>query len=454
MQKVISFLSIKYFLSLVTLLALFALWVYIGITNVGIHVDLARDLNFLSDIWMHKMVWLGPRTSANFPASPIYYYLLYPGLFLSQGNGLSLIFSQAFFALLALGTFAYFQLKKSFAIALLVILAIGLSPWWITASSSPWNGHMYVSWIFLALTSLWFKNPLFLSALLFGISIAINPVAMLGLPVLFYEWSTLKQKVKKLFHILLGLLLPWSPIIVFEIITKGFLLRSWLEHPSSAGIIFSPKISNIYPLLNIVRISHVQAVVILVICFFIASKRGKYWMVFTGLPILFVFFFSPLRQYYLLGLVSAVTFCVFTILSSRMLGKIVLIILIAGYAQTITLPPIDNYGNRSIQKLDRIVNTFLQNNNLDKSKKYAVVSLHDLQNSTPQADDFRFFLRMKGINVLGIDNYLQADFLLLFVEVPNFKWQTWEDWHMQQFGERKFISNQNIEGIEIIQYGR
>lgn len=443
----------KLFLSLVVLLGLFSLWTYKGIAQTGIHVDLARDLNYLSDIWVHRVVWLGPMTSANFPASPIYYYLLFPGLLLSGGNGLSIIFSQAFFAFLALGLFAYFQRKKSLISTVLVILTIGLSPWWITASSLPWNGHMYVSWVFLALASLWFKNPIFISAFLFGISIAIDPAALLALPILFYEWWTQEKRIKNLSLIFLGLLLPWTPIFVFEIITKGFLTRHWLEYPSAAGIIFSPKITNILPLLNTIGISQAQAIVILVISFLIASNRGRYWIIFTSLPLIFLALVSPLRDYYLLGLACALTFTFVTILSSKTIGRIILIILILGYAQTISLPPI-SYGGRSIQRLDNIVNTFIQNSNLDRTKKYAVVSVIDTQNSTPQADDYRFFLRTKGIKALGIDEYPQADILLLFIEVPNFKWQDFEDWHTQRFGSRKFLSNQTLDGIEVIMYGR
>ena len=300
----------KLFLSLIVLLGLFSLWTYKGIAQTGIHVDLARDLNYLSDIWVHKIVWLGPMTSVNFPASPIYYYLLFPGLALSGGNGLSLIFSQAFFAFLALGLFAYFQMKKSLISTLLVILTIGLSPWWITSSSLPWNGHMYVSWVFLAMTSLWFKNPIFISALLFGISIAIDPAAILALPILFYEWWTQEKRIKNLKLIFSGLLLPWTPILIFEIITKGFLTRHWLQYPSAAGIIFSPKLTNILPLLNTIGISQAQAIVILVISFLIAPKRGRYWMIFVCLPLIFLALVSPLRDYYLLGLVSALAFTI------------------------------------------------------------------------------------------------------------------------------------------------
>ncbi|MBI4035753.1 hypothetical protein HY383_02300 [Candidatus Daviesbacteria bacterium] len=443
----------RYLIVLVILLGLFLFWSYQGIVNTGIHVDLARDLNFLSDIWIHKIVWLGPMTSANFPASPIYYYLLFPGLLLSGGNALSLIVSQAFFALLGLGLFAYFQIKRSLISALLVILAIGLSPWWIKASSAPWNGYMYVSWIFLGLTSLWFKGPIFVSALLFGIAIAINPVAILGLPVLFYEWIANTQKVRKLFYILLGLLLPWTPIIIFEVITKAFLTRQWLEHPSTAGIVFDPNLSNISPLLNSFNLSSIVAIIILFTSFFIGSKRAKFWIIFASLPIIFVFSVTPLRQYYLFGLMSALTFTIVTTLSSHMLGKIILTLFILSYLQVITLPPLVLAG-RSIIRMDNMVSTFIQKSNLDKTKKYAVVSLRDLQNSTPQADDFRFFLRIKGVNALSIDDYPKADILLLFIEVPNFKWQNWDDWHIQRFGSRKFISNQNIDGIEVIMYSR
>lgn len=127
---------------------------------------------------------------------------------------------------------------------------------------------------FLALTSLWFKNPIFISALLFGISIAIDPVAILGLPVLFYEWLSNKQRVRRLFHILLGLLLPWTPIIIFEIITKGFLTRHWLEYPSSAGIVFDPKLTNLNPLLDTLGLSSALAIIILIVSFLIATKRA------------------------------------------------------------------------------------------------------------------------------------------------------------------------------------
>ncbi len=443
----------KYLLSFVILLGLFSLWTYKGITETVVHVDLARDLNYLSDIWVHKIVWLGPMTSANFPASPIYYYLLFPGLLLSGGNGLSVIFSQAFFAFLALGLYAYFQLKKSLICTLFVILTFGLSPWWINASSLPWNGHMYVSWVFLALTSLWFKNPIFISALLFGISIAIDPAAILATPILFYEWLTGGKRIKSLIYILLGLSLPWTPIFVFEIITKGFLTRHWLEYPSVAGLVFDPNVKNIIPLLNTMGISQILAIIIAFTAFLLGSKREKSWIVIVSLPLIFLTFVSPLRGYYLLGLTCALTFAIVTILSSKTAGRIILGLFILSYIQTISFSPF-SAASRSIPKLDNIVSSFIQKNNLDRTKKYAVVSVRDQQNSTPQADDYRFFLRMKGVNALNIDQYPEADILLLFIEVPNFKWQGFEDWLMQRFGNRKFLSNQTIFGTEVAIYGR
>lgn len=104
----------KYLLCISILFGLFFLWTYKGIAETGIHVDLAGDLNALSDLWVHKMVWLGPRSDANFPYSPLYYYLLFPGLLLSGGNGLSVIISNSFFALLALGLrpLYLFSIKK------------------------------------------------------------------------------------------------------------------------------------------------------------------------------------------------------------------------------------------------------------------------------------------------------------------------------------------------------
>lgn len=443
----------KYLLCISILFGLFFLWTYKGIAETGIHVDLARDLNELSNLWVGKMVWLGPATSANFPASPIYYYLLFPGLLLSGGNALSLVFSQAFFAFLALGSFAYFQLKKSFISMFLVILTIGLSPWWINSSALPWNGHMYVAWVFLALTSLYFRKPIFISALLFGIAIAIDPVAILAVPILFYEWGTSGKRLKNLIYLLLGLLLPWTPILLFEIITRGFLTRHWLEYPSYGGLIFSPGTSNITKIVSIIGVSEGMAVISWLIAFLIGSKRDKYWLIVISILLILLIFVSPLRQYYLLGLVSALSFIVAIILSSRTIGRIILIAFILSYIQVINLPPFV-FGDRSVPRMDNTVNTFIQKSSLDKTKKYAVVSVRDRQNSTPQADDYRFFLRTKGINVLSIDESPQADILLLFIEVPNFNFQNFDDWHIQRFGNRRFLSNQNINGLEVIMYGR
>jgi hypothetical protein len=452
-QKIRGFFNIKFLLSLIVLLGLFILWVYKGITETAIHADLARDLNYLSNLWMHKVVWLGPATSANFPASPLYFYLLFPGLLLSGGNGLSLVFSQSFFAALALGLFAYFQVKKSFISTLLVILVVGLSPWWITASALPWNGHMYVAWVFLALTSLWFKTPFFISALLFGISIAIDLAAILVLPILFYEWLVNVGRKKNLIYIFVGLLLPWAPIIIFEIITNGFLTRQWLQYPAAAGITYSPNLTNIKLILNLLKISQVQAITILIISFLIASNRARYWLIFICSPLLFIVLVTPLRDYYLLGFICALTFIFSVILASKTIGRIILVIFIIIYILGITILPF-TVSNRSIIGMSNTVDTFMQQSNLDKNKKYAVVSVRDLQNSTPQADDYRFFLRTKGINVLNIDQYSEADILILFIEVPNFKWENFEDWHINRFGNREYISNQNINGVEIIIYKR
>lgn len=440
--------------SLIILLGLFSLWTYKGISEVGIHADLARDLNELSNLWVHKMVWLGPATSVNFPASPIYYYLFFPGLLLSGGNGLSLIISHTFLAFLALGLFAYFQLKKSLISTILVILTVGLSPWWINSASLPWNGHMYVLWVFLGLSSLWFKNPIFISSFLFGISIAINPAAILALPVLFYEWLSSKKLLKNLIYVLMGLLIPWTPIIIFELITKGFLTHQWLSNPSAAGFTFTKNgTANITFLLNNMMVSQGMATTAWITTFLIGSKREKWWLIFISLPLIFLAFSSPLRGYYLLGLMCALTFIIVVSWVPKTIGKIAMIVLIISYTQMIHLNPI-SFTNRSIPRLDNVVNTFIQERHLDKTKKYAVVSVIDAKNSTPQADDYRFFLRTKGINTLSIDQYKQADFLVLFVEVPNFNWQNFEDWHIQQFGSRKFLSSQNIDGIEIIMYGR
>ncbi len=442
--------KIEYFIAFCTLIGLFIFWSWKGLAETGVSADVARDLTQISNLWIHRVVWLGPNLGIGFPISPLYFYLLFPGLILSGGNGYSIVITESFFALIALGLFAWFQIKKSFSSTLLGILVIGLSPWWVSASSSPWNGNMYASWILMAIVSMWFKMPFFLSALLLGIATSIHPMAILVLPLLIYEWIVKDKKLINLFFAILGFIIPWSPIIIFEIITKGYLTRQWLAHPSTTGVHLMLNLSNVSQIAQQFGFGLIVGIILWIATFWVASKRQKWWIISLTISLFIVMLLSNLLHYYLYGLVCAVLFIIINVFSTKRIGQISLALFIILSLLSIRIPFAT--PDRTISKLNTVVKKTIKDFPLDKNKKYAVLSISDNGSTLPQADDYRFFLRVQGYKVLGSEEYTNAELLLLFIETPKMKWETWQDWNMEQFGAKKRVSARNINGTTVVLY--
>jgi hypothetical protein len=371
------------------------------------------------------------------------------------GSAYSLALTHAFIGFVVLVYYVFCCRGKPLP-ALLSVLTIGLSPWWILATAHPWNGRMYLLWIFAGLATLWYRKNIFLPALLLGIGFAIHLSGILVLPILVYEWLSRKNKLKNFVYIFLGLTIPWVPIIVFEIITRGYLIREWLgSHTLEAGweFILINK-DNLVRIIAILGYPLKWALILLIIIFLVAQKRERYWIALTILPVVII---SPkaLLEYYLLGTAFSLLLTALVILSRYKWGLLILALMAVSSLGNIKFPPSSpRYLPRSIPLIERVVKTTILNNNLDRSKKYALVSVNDTANSTPQADDYRFFFRIKGYNAVGIDEYPNADFLFLFVETPLIDSRSWGDWHMGQFGDRELVSFEKVGGIEVLMYKR
>lgn len=91
----------------------FVFYSVIGITHFSLNADLSRDLSELSNLWVGKIVWLGPLLRIGFPASPLYFYLLFPGVLISGGSGYSLVITQVIMSVAALATYLVTQKKHS-----------------------------------------------------------------------------------------------------------------------------------------------------------------------------------------------------------------------------------------------------------------------------------------------------------------------------------------------------
>lgn len=445
----------KKVLVIVCILFLIFVWTRGGLDKVFFDIDLGRDLSEMSKLWTGtKVVWLGPRLDPGLHASPLYYYLYYPAILIARGDVHALIAFSILLAGFALGVFGFFSVKKWGLLGLLPVIIIGLMPWWQSIALHPGNGYTYVIFFLLFLVALWFEFPLFLASLLLGISISFHPAAVFGLLLLVYEWRRQDHSLKSLIPMIFGLVIPSFPIILFEIITKGYLTRQWLAHPKSS-IQFGPQLQNLFSMVQSSRFNFLTAIAIFLFTFFIAKKRMKAWLILSLTSSLFFALTAVVRGHYLFGVLLMLWFSVTIALLQNRFGKILLVFLtITSVITNVVFTKIPPPSKRSITKIDRAVTQFVKNSKINKAQKIAVLAILDKENKVPMADDYRYFLRVKGYRVLEVQQYSNADVFILFVEVPDFPWTSWSSWETDQFGKKEIIDQIEIEGIKIITYSK
>ncbi len=424
-----------------------------GLSSIFLDTDMGRDLYQMSNIYLHKVVWLGPSLSAGFPTSPIYYYMFFPILYLAHGNANSLIVANIVIALAALLFFGVMAIKKWGRPGLLPVLAIGLSPWFGQLAVHPGNGYTYALWLFVSLTALWYRLPLFYGATFFGLAIAYHPAAILVLPIFLYEWWMRGRSLVQLLLSFMVFALPWSPIIVFEIITKAFLTRSFFAH-TGTGLTFGIGTSNLFGILSLSGLPITISIVLLLMAAITATKRARNWIFYVFFAIIFLSFFKPMPPHYLLGVLGTLWFMMTIIFLKNNLTRIILLLLIAFYITKIILSPPVVPAKRSISKMQKIVAALILTGKIDRNKSIAPVAILSLDNRVPQADDYRFFLRMKGYSVHDVNDYNLADTLILFIEEPKFPWERWSSWETDRFGKKKEYYRTAIEGVKIVVYDK
>lgn len=433
------------------------LWLMIGLHHFSLNADISRDLGQISELWIKKIVWLGPQLRVGFPISPLYFFLFLPGVFISGGSAYSLVFTQVTIALVAFSLLLFTDSKQLITEKYLGIFFIGLSSWWVTSTIKPWNGNQYVLWLLLALASAWTKKRLWLSLLFFGIAVAIHPAALLVAPIFLYELCKFKLAIWKKVVLFVGTMAgPWLPIFAFEFITKGYLTRQWLANKDT-GMSISLGFENFFGLVLQSGLPLLLFILIISYSIFKSKDRARKWYLLLLPTGFFLFLLSSLHAYYMLGLVAALFFLVTKTIPQYFWGKILLGICIAFFSFQLFKtysPTIFNPQPNRYQKMVSLVNELKSNDALSSDKTYALISIIDDQNSTPQADDYRFVFRTNGLQALSIDQYPQADSLVIFFENDQENPEQWSDWHSDHFGEKELDSSKRYNEFQVVIYKR
>lgn len=428
------------------------------ISNLNLDTDFGRDLSEMSRFWIgQKIVWLGPRLSLGFHASPIYYYIFYPALYFSNGNIYSVIFLNILFFLISILVFCLylFRNKSLFLTTILFFIFLITNNWWIGLALHPGNGYTYVFWLFISLVLCWYDVSLFISSLLLGLATSFHPAAIFAIVFLIDNLSRIRQRVVGFLKIFAGIIIPWFPIILFEIVTKGYLVRSYLSQKHES-LNFLLSIVNIQAIFS--SFGNISIFIFLIFLSIAMSndKRLKRWFylsIFCMLPFLFV----PLvPSHYLYGLTTIIWFLVLIrIAEFKYKNYFLIILIIFSVSNTyLNMPNNTNKSFRPISKILQNVDVLKSQLNIDKNIKLAVVSVIDNTVKVPQADDYRFFLRINGYRVLEVLEYAQAEYLLLIVEDKKFDWHNWSSWEMDQIGSKKILKIFENKNAKFILYSK
>jgi hypothetical protein len=444
-EKMLYFLLVA-----ISLLSLIAIWSRTSINNVDIDTDLGRDLTELSNIWQGKVVWLGPRLSPGLHASSSYYYFLYPFLVLGGGNVRALFVATLVLSASALAWFGYKATNKYGLKAILGVLVIGISYWWDRISFHPGNGFTFATFAFAGLISMYFHYPLFLSAFLLGVGLAFHPTTIFVIPLLMHEWWSRKHSLKQLVLIIIGLILPSAPLIAFEIITKGYVIRNFLAHPNSV-VQQMMHMGNIYTLASFVNLSLIVFLVAWIALGFRVRERLRIW--YWLMTIQFPFFVSlfGFSGIYMFAVAAACQFIlVIQLLKEKKVGVLLLVAWIfigmtkvGSFVGTSSQP-------RLLYTIETATKTAIDSQVFQKNEPTAVLAVISPDTKVPIADDYRYLLRIAGYNVLDATNYKDAEKLIMFVEVPEFDWQSWNSWELSEFGAKDLVFESEKHGIKTL----
>lgn len=437
---------------------LIRIWTISGYQSVFIDTDLGRDLKEISNIQAGNLVWLGPWLGPGLHASSSYYYLFYPAVAMSDGQIKSMIDCNLLIAVLSLGLLGILATKAYRLGGVLLTSFIGLLPMITSNVLHPGNGYTYIFFILLCLSFLWFKTPLFLGSGAAGMAVALHPASGFLPLLLFAEWWQRGKSWKTALVSGFTYLLPLAPLIAFEIITKGYVIRSFLARPSTNGISLQLSLDNAVTLSDLLGMKLWLWIGLIVLSSWLAYREKQLqYRVWLGICLGltgFTFLFDNLLGRYLFGVALLNAFVIGIILIQKRWSQVLLFVLLIALVFNSPLlkplPPVE----RNLYQLESVADQIVDQQLLNQQKKVAVVAVMTAGTEVPQADDYRFLLRNRGYSVVETTDHQQAEQLLLVIEVPDFNWQKWSTWELESFGTKEVTKVVEIDGMKMIVFER
>src|SRR3990167_7810829 len=421
--------------------------------------DMARDLNEILDLTQGRFKLLGPSSSfGGLYTGPYYYYLFAPIFLLTRLNLNSILLMNAFLFSLALGYFFYqVYVKYGLFKAALSTASLVFSPLLIFAARNPGNAFTYLPFLLFFLTYLAFadfekKSVLFFLGLLAGVILNFHYANITVVVFLFIFILFTLNKKTDFIYFLIGFVLTFLPLILFEIRHNFIMLKTTLLSKSTHAFIENRQLAGA-----------TGGNKILLANFWFISQEVKKYLIFNPLfyfvlaAILFLkqryqkkdlyFYLTALASFIFLVVVLRFQYVFFYTFPVILLLYFTFIVLLlrSGYFFLLSILlflilwrfPSQLYSNssRPAKKFQNLVEYSIRDNLVGKKNKFNIISIRPGVITAPHGQEYRLFFKMKGYQPDSIFDYNKSEVLLIYSEDPGFKLDSLNSWEINQFGK-------------------
>ena len=470
----------KYLYSFVALLALIlCFYLFHLLSSFNFDNDFGRDIGDILSISRGDLRLLGPKLSfGGIHASPWYYYLFVPVIFLFPAYPESVVISSVVISVLTLMA-GYLILTRILTVnhwkATLLTLSMALSPVMVFSVRNPGNAFSYIPFLSLSFICGYasmkiqkYREMLFLCfALLSGMAVGSHPVSLLailpfGLLVLSQTQKISLDKRGLRRRLLVSLValflfvLPVLPNVLFEFshgfvqIKNTFIEKSYLnfvedKNLSSTG----PKTSQ--NLFENARMTDTRGMewgiplLLLILVQLVVAVRDyfrKTWSIETSLvvtsTISWVLLVVLLRwQYafhYLFPLYILVLFVSVIYLTIREKWAYVVILFIV--LTVFSIPRLQSLyvsASRPIADFRITIDFILPLIQNERNIPTNVYLVRKEGNTEPHGHEYRYFLRVAGYAIMDVNSYNTSTRLLIFDETKKAKIAQLRSWEIDQF---------------------
>jgi hypothetical protein len=291
-----------------------------------------------------------------------------------------------------------------------------------------------------------------------GMALALHPASGFLPLFLLLEWWRRGHHLKSAIINAVVFALPLAPLIAFEVITKGFVIRSFLARPSTNGIQLQLTLGNVSLMSDLLGLPIWAWLGLISLTGWLVWKMkdaqtSAWFSLSIGLIGMTLLLQNVLGRY-LFGVALLSIFVISIVLVQKKWGQLLLaLVLISLWLQSPFFNPHIEV-ERNASWLEHMANEVQTIQTIDPDKKIAVVAVMTENTEVPQADDYRFLLRNRGYTVVETTEHHLAEQLVMIVEVPGFDWAQWSTWEVESFGEKTLRNVTKIKNTQVIVFDR